>query len=124
MNIIQSPNLPVSKGHYSHCIEHNNTLYVSGQLPVTPDGSIPDSIMEQTLLVFQKIEQILVEAGSSRDRLIQVRIYLADITLWDQVNEVYSAYMNDHKPVRCVIPTGPLHFGCLIEAEAIAAKND
>jgi 2-iminobutanoate/2-iminopropanoate deaminase len=123
MNIIQTPDMPVSKGHYSQCIEHNNTLYISGQLPVTPDGKIPDSIADQTLLVLQKIDKILFEAGSSKERIIQVRIYLADINLWEQVNEVYASFMGNYKPVRCVIPTGPLHHGCLIEAEVIAAKN-
>jgi enamine deaminase RidA (YjgF/YER057c/UK114 family) len=53
-----------------------------------------------------------------------VRIYLSDINLWEQVNEVYAYFLGDHKPVRCVIPTGSLHHGCLIEAEVIAAKND
>ncbi len=123
LKIIQSDGMPPSKGHYSQCIEHNGTLYISGQLPVDADGRVPDTIQEQTLLVLNKAETIVKESGSTKDQIIQVRIYLSDIELWDQVNTVYAAFFGDHKPVRCVIPSGLLHYGCLIEIEVISAAG-
>lgn len=121
MRIIKSEKIPRANGHYSPCIEHNGTLYISGQLPVDPaTKQIPDGIKAQTILVLEKIDLILNEAGSSREHVIQMRIYISDIALWDKVNEAYTQFFGDHKPVRCVVPVGELHYGCLIEVECVA----
>lgn len=122
MRTIDLPGAPPPKGHYSPAIAHEGVLYVSGQLPIDPqDQSIPPTIEAQTDLVLAKLERILTAAGTAKDRVIQVRIYLADIELWDRVNVRYAAFFGDHRPVRCVVPTGPLHYGCGIELEALAA---
>lgn len=121
MEIIENDLIPKSNGHYSPCIVHNNTVYISGQLPVdSVTKKIPESIEAQTEMVLNKIDNIVRAAGSSREKIIQVRIYLSDIQDWEKVNSVYSYFFGAHKPVRCVVPVGKLHYGCLIEAEAIA----
>ena len=117
--------MPASNGHYSQCIEHNGILYLSGQLPIDRETkTIPTSIEEQTDLVLKNIETILKEAGSNKKNVLQVRVYISNIKLWDKVNDRYSFFFEEHKPVRCVIPTGELHFGCLIEIEAMAILNN
>ncbi len=124
MNIIRSERIPPPKGHYSACIEHNGLLYISGQLPTDPAaGEIPEGIKAQTQMVLDKIGLILREAGSAPDQVIQMRIYIADISLWDQVNRVYAGFFGAHRPARCVVPVATLHYGCLIEAEAIPATR-
>jgi len=123
MKIISNENLPVSNGHYSQCIEHNGMLYLSGQLPIH-DKIVPATIDEQTILVLKKVETILIASGSDINNILQVRIYIPDIRLWDQVNEVYSRFFKNHSPVRCIVPTGKLHFGCLIELEVTAILNN
>lgn len=121
MKTIPGEKIPPANGHYSQCIEHNGTLYISGQLPVDPaTKQIPAGIEAQTQLVLEKIELILKEAGSSREKVIRMRIYISDIALWDKVNKVYMQFFGAHKPVRCVVPVGILHYGCLIEAECVA----
>lgn len=121
MNIIENEQMPNGNGHYSTCIEHNGILYISGQIPINPiDKSIPDGIQGQTELVLQKLETILIAAKSDKNKVIQIRIYLSDMKNWEKVNEIYRDYFTDHKPARCVVPTGPLHYGVLIELEAIA----
>ena len=122
MKIITINSIPEPKGHYSQAIEHNGTLYISGQLPRdTVSGLIPEGIVSQTETVFKNLLLILEASGSSKDLLISIRIYLSDIGLWDDVNKIYADIMGNHKPVRCVVPTGDLHYNCLIEVEAIAA---
>ena len=120
MKIIDTPKMPKANGHYSQCIEHNGLLYLSGQLPIHQDRSIPVSIEEQTDLVLKNIESILIEAGSSKNNVLQVRVYISNIELWGKVNDRYSAFFQNHKPTRCIIPTRELHFGCLIEIEITA----
>jgi len=121
MRIITTEKMPVSNGHYSQVIEHLGILYLSGQLPIDPKTRfIPKTIEEQTKLVLSKIELLLREAGSSKNKVLQMRVYLTDISLWNHVNEVYSNFFMDHKPVRCIVPAGELHYGCMIEIEATA----
>lgn len=121
MELVEHPDMPKSNGHYSQCIKYNGILYLSGQLPIcTRDKKIPDNIEEQADLVFKNIENILHCAGSSKNKVLQVRIYIPDIALWDIVNERFKIFFGDHKPARCIIPTGALHYNCLIEIEITA----
>lgn len=121
MKIIKTEKIPAPKGHYSPVIEHNKILYISGQIPTDPvTGIVPVAIEEQTKLVFSKIELLLRESGSSMNQVLQVRIFLSDMDLWDTVNKLYAGIFGDHKPARCVVPAGKLHFGSLLEVEAVA----
>jgi 2-iminobutanoate/2-iminopropanoate deaminase len=107
--------------HYSPYVIHNGLVYVSGQLPVLPtEPKVPLGIEAQTLLVLEKLSQVLADAGTDKSNLLQVRIYISDIAFWDTVNEIYAKFMGAHKPARCIVPSGKLHFDCLIEIEAIA----
>ena len=121
MEILQSPNIPTPKGHYSPAISHNGLLYISGQLPYDPQTQAsPPGIEAQTLATLGKIDLILREAGATRSDVLQCRVYVSDVNLWGKVNEVYAQFFGDYKPVRCVVPVAELHYGCLIEIEAIA----
>lgn len=121
MKEISTDKMPNSNGHYAQCLEHQGMLYLSGQLPIDPQTrEIPSTIKEQTDLVFNNVELILKEAGSSKSKVLQVRIYISDISLWDIVNKQYALFFCEHKPVRSIIPTRELHFGSLIEVEITA----
>lgn len=121
MNIILNELMPPpAKGHYSHCVEHNGILYLSGQLPLLADASVPEGIENQTLLTLQKVENILKAAGSSKNQILRMTVYITDIALWPAVNAVYADFFAEHKPARCIIPCGKLNYGALIEIECIA----
>lgn len=118
--MVEHPEMPEANGHYSMCTEHNGFLFISGQLPLDEERRIPEGIKAQTTLVLEKLKTILTAAHSGLDKLLSVRIYIPDVELWDQVNEVYAEFMGAALPARCVVPTGKLHYGCLIEIEAVA----
>ncbi|MBG0859058.1 MAG: RidA family protein [Bacteroidales bacterium] len=121
MKTIHTDRMPAVKGHYSPVVEHGGLLYLSGQVPIDPATlKVPETIEKQTELVLSKIDLLLKESGSSRSNVLQVRIYITDMDYWDQVNQVYAGFFGKHKPARCIIPVGKLHYGCLIEAEAVA----
>lgn len=123
MKVILTDRMPKSNGHYSQVIEHMGVLYFSGQLPIDPlTGKIPQGIEAQTRQVLANILLLLLESGSDKDKVLQMKIYLSDILLWDKVNAIYQEFFSDHKPVRSIVPTRPLHFGCLIEIEAMAVQ--
>jgi len=101
-------------------VEHNGTLYISGQLPKREDGSIPEGIEAQLELALAKIDHLLTHSGSDRNHVLSVRIYIPDVAYWGQVNDTYAAFFGAHRPARCVVPSRELHYGCLVEIEAVA----
>lgn len=111
-----------NKGHYSPGIVSNGLLFISGQLSIDPDTRqvAQGGIEEHTRLALNNLDRVLKEAGVERSSVVQCRVYVSDIDDWDKVNVIYSEFFGEHKPARIVVPVSELHFGCLIEIEAIA----
>ncbi|HCC71977.1 MAG TPA: enamine deaminase RidA [Bacteroidales bacterium] len=118
-----TPNIPEPRGHYSQAVQYNDTIYVSGHLPVNPFTGefIKGDIQEQTRQVLENIETILNDSGSNKNKIIKTTAYISDMANWPKVNEVYNSFFGKYKPARAVVPTRELHYGVLIEIEAIAA---
>ncbi|MGO4810038.1 RidA family protein [Cupriavidus sp. 2MCAB6] len=109
-------------GHYSHATVANGFVFVSGQLPVTPDGQKLSGAPfdEQARQVLANVEAALVAAGSGIAGLVQVRVYVDSIENWPVFNAIYAAWAGNARPARAIVPTGPLHFGLKVEVEATA----
>lgn len=109
-------------GHYSHATVANGFVFVSGQLPIAADGTrlAEASFEQQTRQVLDNVKAALQAAGSSIDRLVQVRVYLDAIENWPAFNAIYAEWAGDARPSRAIVPTGPLHFGFKVEVEAVA----
>ena len=124
METVSTEKAPVPAGHYSQAVAEGNFVFVSGQLPIEPRFGIKRdaTIEEQTALALTNLKHVLEAAGSDMDHVVKVTICVSDIRLWDRVNKVYSEMMGVHRPARSVIPTGELHYGCLVEIDAIAVK--
>jgi 2-iminobutanoate/2-iminopropanoate deaminase len=122
---IETKNAPAAGGHYSQAVVYNGLVFVSGQLsidPLTGEKKL-GSIEEQTEQVLKNIAEILKAANSDFSRVLKMTVYVADIELWSAVNEVYARVLGENRPARAVIPTGKLHYGFLIEIDAIAATG-
>ncbi len=109
-------------GHYSHATVANGFVFISGQLPVTSDGTrLTDASFEaQARQVLANVRAALLAAGSDIDRLVQVRVYVDSVDNWPPFNAVYAEWAGSARPARAVVPTGALHFGLKVEVEAIA----
>lgn len=125
MKAIFTPEAAVPGGHYSQAMVHQGLVYVAGQLPIRPHTGEKclGSIEEQTELVLANLQAILEAAGSNLNQVLKVTIYVADISLWGRINAVYARVFGDHKPARAVVPVPELHYGFLLELEAIAAME-
>ncbi len=115
---------PRPAGHYSQAVMYAGIVYVAGQLPIDPAGGphVVGSIEEQTERTLRNVEAVLRAAGSGLDRLLQVTVYISDLSLWGQVNETFARMLGDHRPARAVVPVSTLHYGYHIEIQAIAAR--
>ena len=111
-----------SKAHYSSAVVHEGIVYVSGQLPMDPDKGTPveGPIEIQTKAALQNFLDVLHAAGSSKEKVLRTTVFIPDVSLWGKVNEVYAEFFGDHKPARTVVPCTELHYGCLIEIDAVA----
>jgi reactive intermediate/imine deaminase len=109
-------------GHYSHAVSANGLVYVSGQLPIAPDGSKLNeaSFDQQAKQVLDNVALALRGAGSDVSRLLQVRVYVTDIESWPTFNTLYAAWAGDARPARAVVPVPQLHYGFKLEVEAVA----
>ena len=112
-------------GHYSHVVVCNGLCYVSGQLPIRPDGTkLADAPFEQQAQqVLSNVQAAIEGAGASIASLVQVRVYVTDIANWGAFNAIYSRWAGASRPARAVVPVPLLHYGFLIEVEAIAAVS-
>lgn len=123
MQFIETDHAPRPAGHYSQAIVHGDLVFVSGQLPIRTDGSHEtgdiDAQMTRTLA---NLSAILAAAGCTLADVIRTTVYVADIALWPRVNAVYAATFGPHRPARTVVPVPTLHYGLLVEIDAIAAR--
>lgn len=121
MKIIHSDRLPTPGGHYSPAIISGNSLYISGQLPISLASPRPQGeLAEQAQTVFNNIDILLDTVGINKRHLVNVQVYLSDVALWPEFNRLYAQWIGDHRPARTVVPCSALHYGALLEMSAIA----
>ncbi len=111
--------------HYSPSVRAGNMIITSGQLPIlnreTKEG--PESIEDQTRLVLQKLENIMIEHGLTKNEIVKTTAYIIDMAYWPAVNAIYAEFFGEHKPARTVVPVTSLNFGCKIEVDAIGVAK-
>ncbi|WP_336161155.1 RidA family protein [Amycolatopsis sp. VC5-11] len=118
-----SPELSAPGGHYSHTAQYGGMVFVSGQLPITSDGTrlVDETFSVQAKQVLANLDACLATAGTSRDRLLSVTVYVTDMGDWPEFDRIYRAWLGDHRPARAVAGSSTLHFGAKVEVQAIAA---
>lgn len=120
---VQPPGMAAPGGHYSHATVAAGLVFVAGQLPIAPDGrKLGDEPFEtQARQVLANVRAALEGAGSGVEQLAQVRVYLTDLAHWPAFNALYAEWIGTHRPARAVVPVPALHFGLLLEVEAVGA---
>jgi 2-iminobutanoate/2-iminopropanoate deaminase len=119
---VETAEAPLPGGHYSQAVIANGFVFVAGQLPVKLGGrnEIPAGIDAQTRQALSNVDAILRAANSSLDRVVSVTVYVTDIANWPEVNRVYADVFGKHRPARVVAVSPQLHFGSLVEIQAVA----
>jgi 2-iminobutanoate/2-iminopropanoate deaminase len=123
--IINTLNAPAPIGPYSQAVLANGFLYVSGQIPINPaTGELTQSsIKEETEQVMRNLNAVLLEAGFEFTHILKSTIFLSDMDLFAEVNEVYGSYFESDFPARETVAVKGLPKGVNVEISVIAYKG-
>ncbi|KAI2629706.1 YjgF-like protein [Hypoxylon sp. NC1633] len=107
-------------GPYSHAIKTPSAIYCSGQIPSDSNGKLVEgTIGEKTAQCISNLKAVLTAAGSSIDKVVKVNIFLADMSLFADMNTEYAKWFT-HKPARSCVAVKQLPKSVDIEIECIA----
>ena len=121
---LSTQNAPGAIGPYSQGVKAGNLVFVSGQLPIdVKTGAMPSDIKSQTKQSIENIQAILKEAGATLDNVVKTTVFLADMSLFGDMNEVYAEYFNKVYPARAAFAVKELPKQALVEIEVIACVD-
>ncbi|MDF2926286.1 MAG: yabJ [Paenibacillaceae bacterium] len=124
LKTIATSQAPAAIGPYSQAIVFGNLLFTSGQIPLKADGQLVEGgIREQAEQVFRNLEAVLKEAGTGFGQVVKATVFLKDMAQFPELNEVYGAWFQNHKPARSTVEVARLPKDVLVEIELIAAIN-
>lgn len=117
---------PRAIGAYSQAIRAGQFLFVSGQIPIDPATGqmVEGDIAAQTHQVMRNIGEILQAGGTSFDRVVRTTVYLADISEFTAMNEIYGRYFRAPAPARATVQAARLPRDARIEIDAVALLEE
>ena len=120
---IESGNAPKAIGPYSQAVLVDDTLYVSGNIPVNPSTcDVADGIVNQSKQVFENMKAVLNEAGMDFENVVKTTAFLTDLSNFATFNEIYASYFVAPYPARSCVEVSKLPKNVLVEVECIAKK--
>jgi 2-iminobutanoate/2-iminopropanoate deaminase len=113
---------PKALGPYSQAIRAGQFLFVSGQVPIDPETGelVQGSIADQTRRALQNIGEILTAGGASFQQVVRTTVYLADLSDFTAMNEVYATFFTAPQPARSTIQAARLPRDARVEIDMIA----
>jgi 2-iminobutanoate/2-iminopropanoate deaminase len=115
---------PAAIGPYSHAIAIDGFLFCSGQLGLdAKTGQLVDGVENQAERALMNLVAVLKAADMSMADVVKTTIFLADLTHFSTVNEVYSRFVVEPAPARSTVQVAARPRGALVEIEAIARRS-
>lgn len=121
MTPINAKGAPAAIGPYCHAVKMGDVLFMSGQIPLTLEGSMPEGIEAQTEQVFDNLEAVLAEAGSELGKVIKATVFCVNLGDFAKINAIYEKRFGAHKPARSTVQVAALPRGAEVEIELIAS---
>lgn len=120
--IIQTEKAPQAIGPYSQAVVAGGFVFTSGQIPLDPltGEFVSGGIAEQTEQVLRNLSQVLEAAGTGLDRVVKTTVYLADMSDFAAMNEVYGRHFRERPPARSTVQAARLPRDARVEIDVIA----
>lgn len=121
--VIATDKAPAAIGTYSQAVNHNGTVYLSGQIPLVPATMeiVSEDFEAQAVQVFENLKAVMEAAGGTLNDMVKVNIFLTDLGQFAKVNEVMARYFEQPYPARAAIQISALPRGAQIEIDGVAA---
>jgi len=122
--IINTSNAPAPIGPYNQAVLTGNLLFISGQVALKPGTGelVVGNLEEETNLVMENLKAILTEASMDFSNVVKTTIFLSDMNLFAQVNEIYGKYFTGDFPARETVAVKGLPKNVNVEISMIASK--
>lgn len=119
--IIHTDNAPQAIGTYSQAVKVDNTVYLSGQIPLDPASMemVAGDIETRIVRVFDNLQAVAQAAGGSLADVVKLNVFLTDLANFPTVNEVMARYFTEPYPARAAIGVASLPKGAAVEMDAI-----
>jgi reactive intermediate/imine deaminase len=119
--IIHTDQAPAAIGTYSQAVKVNNTVYLSGQIPLDPETMeiVSDDIAAQIRQVFDNLTAVCDAAGGDLSSIVKLNIFLTDLSNFPIVNEIMGQYFEEPYPARAAIGVRALPKGSKVEMDGI-----
>lgn len=123
--IINSDKAPAPIGPYNQAVKAGGLVFISGQIPINPATNelVTGNIKEEATLVMNNLEAILNEAKITFDHAVKTTIFLSDMSLFAEVNEIYGSYFKGDFPARETVAVKGLPKGVNVEISMIAVES-
>ncbi len=124
-HIIKTDKAPAPIGPYNQAVRTGECLFISGQIAIDPSINevIQGSVKDEAHQVMQNLKAILDEAKLTFEHVVKTTIFLSDMNLFGDVNEVYGSYFNGDYPARETVAVKGLPKGVNVEISMIAVVN-
>jgi len=121
---ISTNNAPAAIGPYSQALLVGDTLYLSGQIGLDPASGqlVSGGVTAETKQALKNIKAILTAAGFSLTNVVNVHVFLTDISEYAQINDVYKDYFTEPWPARAVVAVAALPGNARVEIAVTAVK--
>ncbi|GGN06029.1 endoribonuclease L-PSP [Thermus composti] len=124
MEAVHTEGAPQAIGPYSQAVKAGGFVFVSGQIPLNPDGTLVEGdIRAQTERVMENLKAILEAAGSGLHRVVQTTCFLLDMEDFPAFNEVYARYFAPPYPARATVAVKALPRGVRVEVACVALAD-
>ena len=122
--IINTTNAPAPIGPYSQAVAANGFLFISGQIAINPaTGELTvESVKNETEQVMRNLHAVLLEAGYGFEHVLKTTIFLSDMGLFAEVNEIYGSFFTSDFPARETVAVKGLPKGVNVEISVTAYK--
>ena len=119
--IIQTDDAPQAIGTYSQAVKVDNTVYISGQIPLDPASMevVEGGIEAEIRRVFDNLQAVAEAAGGGLADVVKLNIFLTDLTNFPTVNEIMATYFQQPYPARAAIGVASLPKGVGVEMDAV-----
>lgn len=119
--VIHTDSAPAAIGTYSQAVKVNNTVYLSGQIPLDPESMtlVEGDISAQIHQVFKNLTAVCEASGGGLSHLVKLNIFLTDLEHFALVNEIMSQYFQQPYPARAAIGVSQLPKGAQVEMDGI-----